>query len=409
MTSAIESCVHCGLCLPACPTYVTLGEEMDSPRGRIILIKETLEGTLDLEQALPSIDNCLGCEACVTACPSGVGYGDLLTAFRAFAEPRRSRSRLDSLRGALVRQVVPYPRRFRTATRVGTLARRLAKPLPAALEPLWQLLPARLPRSRPLPPVQPALGRRRGRVALLAGCAQQVLEPGINWATLRVLARNGIETTVPSGQACCGALALHTGAEGQAMSLARRILTAFPKDVDAVVVNAAGCGSGMRGYELLFAGQPELAAAKQLAERVVDVSVFLDQIGLEPPPATEPVAVAYQDACHLAHAQGVRDEPRRLLAAIPGVTLVEPAEQELCCGSAGTYNIERPAIAAELGARKVAAVLASHPDVICTGNIGCMTQLRAHLRAAEDATPVLHTMELLDRAYARQPLADKPV
>jgi glycolate dehydrogenase iron-sulfur subunit len=403
MTGAIDACVHCGFCLPTCPTYVTMGQEMDSPRGRIFLIKEALEGNLELEAALPALDNCLGCEACQTACPSGVEYGDLITAFRAYAEPLRDRPPVERLLRALVLHTLPHPRRFRLAARLAALSRPFAWLLPSALAPLVRLVPERLPPRQPLPRVHPAAGTRRARVALLAGCAQQVIAPDINWATLRVLARNGIETVIPQGQGCCGALALHTGAAELALPLARRNLAAFPDDVDAVVVNAAGCGSGIRGYGLLFAGEPDQRAAEQLAERVVDVSVFLDEIGLAPPPPqTQPLTIAYQDACHLAHAQGVRDAPRRLLAAIPGLALVEPTEWELCCGSAGTYNIERPAIAAELGARKAGNLAATAPDLIASGNIGCITQLQLHLRALGHATPVLHTIQVLDRAYEKR-------
>lgn len=400
MTDAISSCVHCGFCLPTCPTYVTLGEELDSPRGRIVLMKEVLEGKLALEEALPALDNCLGCQSCQTTCPSGVGYGDLITAFRLHAEPQRERPAEQRLQRTLTMTTLPYPRRFRAAARLGLLTRPLAKLMPSSLSTLLRLLPERLPRTRPLPAVYPAQGTRRARVALLAGCAQQVLEPEINWATLRVLARNGVETVIPREQGCCGALAFHAGDEKRAKRLARRNLTAFPDDVDAVVTNAAGCGSGMREYGLLMAGEPEEEAAKALAARTMDVSAFLHELGVVAPPATaEEVAVAYQDACHLAHAQRVREAPRALLSAIPGVTLDEPANWQLCCGSAGTYNMERPAIADDLGERKARSLLDTGAQVIATGNIGCMTQLRTHLSALGHAVPVLHTMQVLDRAY----------
>jgi len=252
--------------------------------------------------------------------------------------------------------------------------------------------------------VFPAQGERRARVALLAGCAQQALDPDVNWATLRVLARNGVETMIPQGQGCCGALALHTGAAERALPLARANLAAFPDDVDAIVTNAAGCGSGMREYGLLLAGTPEHATAERFAARVVDVSQLLADLGLReaPPPLAAPLRVAYHDACHLAHAQGVRSAPRTLLAAVPGATLAEPDEWELCCGSAGTYSTERPRIAAQLGERKARNVAATGAALVATGNIGCMTQLRAHLRALGNATPVLHTMQILDRAYERR-------
>jgi glycolate oxidase iron-sulfur subunit len=401
MVAPIDACVHCGFCLPTCPTYVTEGEEMDSPRGRIFLMKQVLEDEIELDGALPYLDNCLGCQACVTACPSGVQYGELITAFRAHVDPVRPREPASRLQRELILATLPYPRRFRVAARLGRPFKRLAGVMPPALAPMMRLLPDSLPRARPLPEIWPAVGERRARVALLAGCAQQVLAPDINWATLRVLAANGVETVIPRGQACCGSLAMHTGAFDRALPLARRNLAAFGTDVDAVITNAAGCGSGMKEYGLLFKGRPEEAAAEALAGRVQDVSVFLAELGLRtPPPAlAAPLKVAYHDACHLAHAQGVRSAPRQLIESIEGVRLVEPAEWELCCGSAGTYNIEKPDIAAELGERKAANLIATGAELIATGNIGCLTQVQLHLSELGREVPVLHTVQLLDRAY----------
>ena len=403
MGAAVDACVHCGFCLPTCPTYVTLGEEMDSPRGRIFLMKEVLEGTMELEVALPFIDNCLGCQACQTACPSGVDYGGLITPFRGWAESRRRRPPMRKVQRTMMLQTLPHPGRFRAAARAGRLAKPLAGRLPGAMGAMLRLLPDDLPAPTPLPQVHPVQGERRARVALLAGCAQQVLDPDIGWATLRVLARNGVETVIPRQQRCCGALAAHTGAQDAARATARHNLGAFDlPDIDAVISTAAGCGSGMREYGLLFAGRPEEAAARALADRVVDVSVFLAALGLRDAPALDhEVAVAYQDACHLAHAQGVRRQPRDLLRAIDGVRLVEPAEWELCCGSAGTYNVERPDVAAQLGTRKAANLRATRADVVVSANIGCMTQLRTHLG---EGLEVLHTMQFLDRAYATSPV-----
>ncbi|MDQ6607582.1 MAG: heterodisulfide reductase-related iron-sulfur binding cluster [Actinomycetota bacterium] len=404
MASAIGSCVHCGFCLPSCPTYVTMGEEMDSPRGRIFLMKEVLEGELELEAALPFIDNCLGCQACVTACPSGVEYGELITPFRAYAEERRRRAPLARAQRALILSTLPYPGRFRLAARLARLGRPVHHLMPDKLGAMLRLLPATLPKAQPLPEVHPAEGTRRARVALLAGCAQQVLAPEIGWATLRVLARNGVETVTPRRQRCCGALAMHSGASGRAKAVARRNLDAFPADVDAIVTNAAGCGSGMSEYGLLFKGAPEQEAAERFAERVIDVSAFLHALGLsaEPPAMPEPTKVAYHDACHLAHAQGVRAAPRALLEAVENLTLVEPAEWELCCGSAGTYNVERPDTAAELGERKARNLLATDAQLIATGNIGCITQIQTHLRGLGQQIPVVHTLQVLDQAYARR-------
>jgi glycolate oxidase iron-sulfur subunit len=242
-------------------------------------------------------------------------------------------------------------------------------------------------------------------VALLAGCAQQVLAPGINRAAIRVLAMNGVEVVIPPAQGCCGALAMHTGAAEQARNLARQNLVAFdPADFDALVTSAAGCGSGMREYPLLFAGREEDDRARALAAKVRDVSEFLDELGIrEPLPLREPIVAAYHDACHLAHAQGIRDAPRRLLASIPGITLASIPEGEICCGSAGTYNIEQPEIAARLGERKARAILTTGAELLVTGNIGCATQISEHLRRLGRGVPVRHTVELLASAYAGDP------
>jgi glycolate oxidase iron-sulfur subunit len=273
--------------------------------------------------------------------------------------------------------------------------------MPGRLGEMMNLLPESLPAAEPLPEITPAEGRRRARVALLAGCAQQVLAPSINAATVRVLARNGVEVVIPRGQGCCGALAAHTGASRPAREMARRNLRAFPKDVDAIVTNAAGCGSGMHEYGLWLKGEPEEAEAKAFAHRCVDVSAFLDQLGfLPPPPLREPMKIAYHDACHLAHAQKVREQPRNLLRQVGNLQLLEVQDAEICCGSAGTYNIEQPDIAARLGRRKAESVLSTGAQGVATGNIGCMTQLRTHLDSLGKPIPVYHTMELLDRAYS---------
>ncbi|MBX3054265.1 MAG: 4Fe-4S dicluster domain-containing protein [Caldilineaceae bacterium] len=404
MADAVSACVHCGFCLPACPTYLTLGEEMDSPRGRILLMKGVLEGELELADALPYVDRCLGCLGCVTACPSGVEYGELLAPFRARAEEQRERPLREKITRLMANQTLPYPGRFRAAAALGKLARPVQSLLPAPMRTMLSLLPEKMPASNPLPPLVPAEGTRRARVALLAGCVQQVLAPEINWATVRVLARNGVEVVIPRGQGCCGALSMHNGEAGQARSLARHNLDIFqPGDVDAIVTNAAGCGSGMHEYPLLFAGSRDEERAQQFAAQVQDVSVFLDKLGIAAPPALDaPLSVAYHDACHLAHAQGVRDAPRRLLTAIPNVTLVPIAEGEICCGSAGTYNIEQPELAQQLGQRKAGAVAATGADLLVTGNIGCMTQISNHLGQLGKPLPVLHTIQLLDRAYGNR-------
>ena len=413
MARAIQACVHCGFCLPACPTYQLLGQEMDSPRGRIYLMKGVLEGALRPEEVALHVDRCLGCLACVSACPSDVRYDQLLTLFRQHPlAGGRSPAGRRWLRRALL-AVLPYPSRFRWAAALGRWARGLGLPWPGQLRAMLGLLPDRLPAGRTLPAVFPAVGARRARVALLAGCVQQVLAPGIAEATLRVLSYHGVEVWVPPGQGCCGALAMHTGEGALARRLAARNLAAFDLSaVDAVVSTAAGCGSAMREYPLLFSGGSQQRQAAQMAERVRDVSQFLVELGaMEPGPlpgeslglaGDRPLRVAYHEACHLAHGLGVRQAPRQLLSAIPNVELVEIPDGGLCCGSAGTYNLEQPHLAGELQRRKVEAILASGAHLVATGNIGCMVQIARGLERAGSRLPVLHTVELLDLAY-RQP------
>ncbi len=400
MARAIESCVHCGFCLPACPTYRELGEEMDSPRGRIFLMKSALEDELTIEETLPYIDRCLGCLGCVTACPSGVQYGELVTSYRAYIEPRRKRPLMRRLRRTLIRETLTDPGRFRAAARLGNLTRPFERLAPADLRPMLALVPATLPAPQPMPAIYPAEGARRARVAMIAGCVQQALAPEINAATLRVLAKNGVEVVIPAGQGCCGALLMHQGEQDRAREQARAILRIFPRDVDAVITNAAGCGSALHEYPLLFAGMAEEEDARRFAACAMDASVLLAKLGLVPPPAlAQPLKVAYHDACHLAHAQGVTAQPRQLLRAIPGLMLVEINEGEICCGSAGTYNIEQPEIAGRLGQRKARNIAQTGADAVVAGNIGCMVQIRTHLNAQGQPLPVYHTMQLLDFAY----------
>ena len=401
MAHAVQSCVHCGFCLAACPTYKEFGQEMDSPRGRIVLMKQVLEGTLPWAEAQPHVDRCLGCLACEPACPSGVPYRDLISPFRAVAQDKVARTPGEKLRRWLAAQTIPYPGRFRLALAGAKVGRALGGLVPAVLRPMLTLAPKEVPPAVTLPRVTPAHGERRARVALLAGCAQQVLDPDINVATIEVLARNGVEVIVPEAQGCCGGLAWHTGDLAAAQAFARKNLDAFPADVDAILTNAAGCGSAMHEYHLILRGTPDEARAEAMRKRVVDVSVFLTRLGLrEKPGATvKPVKVAYHDACHLANAQGVREQPRSLLRAIPGVELAEIADAHLCCGSAGTYNLDQPETAASLGAQKAKAVLATGATVVASGNIGCLTQLRAHLETIGSPVRVRHTMQVLRDAY----------
>lgn len=402
MAHAVQACVHCGFCLAACPTYQELGQEMDTPRGRIVLMKQVLEGALSASAAQPHIDRCLGCLACEPACPSGVPYRDLISPYRAKVEATTARPAGERLRRWLAAKTIPFPGRFRLALSGAKLGRMLGPLVPGVLRPMLQLAPAEVPPAVTLPRVTPARGERRARVALLAGCAQQVLDPDINVATIEVLARNGVEVLIPEAQGCCGGLAWHTGDLAAAQAFARRNLDAFPADVDAILTNAAGCGSAMHEYHLILRGTAEEARAETFRRRVVDVSVFLARLGLRETPAgwKAAPAVAYHDACHLANAQGVRAEPRALLRAVPGLDLREIANAHLCCGSAGTYNLDQPAIAASLGAQKARAVAATGASVVATGNIGCLTQLRAHLAQAGSPIRVRHTMQVLRDAYA---------
>jgi len=384
MASAVSSCVHCGFCLPACPTYKVLGEEMDSPRGRIVLMKEVLEGSLPLDEAAPHLDRCLGCLACETACPSGVRYRDLIEPMREDLVARRPAAERLQLGGLL--RVMASPTLFRAAAALGAGAKALAPALPARMRAMLELLPATIPAPSPPPAVTAPRGPRRGRVALMTGCVQGVLRPEVTHAAIRVLAAQGVEVVVPPDQGCCGALALHAGDHTRGMALADAHAPRFPSDVDAVLATAAGCGSSMKHTHT--AGAP-----------VLDLLEYLDRVGLVTPLALDtPARVAYQDACHLAHAQQVTSAPRRLLSAVSGLTLVPLADSGLCCGSAGLYNIEQPDLAAALGRRKAAAIAAAGVTRVVSANIGCLTQMQSALAEAGHAIDLAHVVELLDMA-----------
>ena len=400
MGHAVETCIHCGFCLPTCPTYEVLGNEADSPRGRIMLMKEVLEGNLDAEQAAPHIDRCLGCVACQTHCPSGVEYGNLLSSYRSLdtVKSNSPRSFGSRLRRQLASWTLPYPKRFAIAMRLGKLGRRLAWATPKALRPMVELVPEHLPVAEAIPVHSPAIGEERGRVMIHLGCAAQVLRPDITSAAVRVLNLNGITVMAPSSQQCCGALHWHVGDAKHAAKLANANIQAFGTGDEPIITTAAGCGSGMHEYPLILAGGNE-KLAETFAKRVVDIAVYLERIGIKPPPSVKPLRIAYHDACHLAHAQKVRRPPRVLLQQIPGVELVDLNESDLCCGSAGTYNIDQPEIAAELGRRKASNIQATGCDIVALGNIGCQIQIEQHLAKLGENIPVLHTIQILDRAY----------
>lgn len=401
MRHAIETCVHCGFCLAACPTYRQLGQEMDTPRGRIVLMKQVLEGSLAASEAQAHVDRCLGCLACEPACPSGVPYRDLISPFRTWAEPAFHRPWPQRLTRWVAAQTIPFPGRMRMALRVGKVVRRLRGCLPQAMQPMLDLLPADVPPRASWPDLARAAEPRRARVALLLGCAQQVLAPDITAAAIDVLTRNGVEVVIPRGQQCCGGLAWHTGDGVAAQRFARANVRAFPEDVDAILTTAAGCGSALREYHHVLRGTELAPAGERLRVKVQDVSAFLAQLGLREPlhGFGRPVRVAYHDACHLSNAQNVRLEPRRLLASIPGVTVGEVPDGQFCCGSAGTYNIDQPAIAAALGQQKAQAIAGTEAEWVVTGNIGCMTQLQAHLANLKCPVRVRHTMQVLRDAY----------
>ncbi|MCC7450404.1 MAG: glycolate oxidase subunit GlcF [Anaerolineae bacterium] len=405
MNEVIKTCVHCGFCLPACPTYLETGSELDSPRGRIYLMKTVLEGTAPFNKTLAThIDRCLGCLSCVTACPSGVQYNVLIDEFRPKLEAEYRRAPLDWASRIMLMNILPYSGRFRAAVTLGKVGKPLAGLLPKPMKAMLALLPQHpLPPAQPIPEVNPAQGTRRARVALLSGCVQPVLDPAINLATIRVLNRNGVEVVVPKNQGCCGALAEHTGQKAAGQQFARKTIAAFPTDVDAVITNAAGCGSTLKSYDHLLADDPMAEQAKQFTRRVQDVSEFLAQIGLsEPPPALpRKVRVAYHDACHLGHAQNVRTQPRSLLMSIPNLELVEIPESDICCGSAGVYNIIQPEMADELFKRKLDNILSTGAEIVAAGNIGCLTQLQRGL-AARVSILAAHTLQILDWAYGEQ-------
>jgi glycolate oxidase iron-sulfur subunit len=408
----INDCVHCGFCLPTCPTYVLWGEEADSPRGRIYLMETGLAGEPMTDSMVQHFDRCLGCMACVTACPSGVRYDRLIEDTRAQVERRHPRTRAERLlRGAIFR-LFPYPRRLRLLrgplrAYQGSGVRRLLGPLLARTPTLATLesLAPRLRRPERLPERVPAVGPRRAVVGMLTGCVQRAFFPDVNAATARVLAAEGCDVVLPRAQGCCGALSVHTGREAEAQRFARSLIDAFEDaGVDYLVVNAAGCGSSLKEYGDLLRDDPSYAErAAALAAKVRDVSEVLVELGPVAPRHPLPLSVAYHDACHLAHAQGVRAQPRRLLADIPGLSLREIASAEICCGSAGVWNVLNPEPARELGDRKARDVLATGADLLVTANPGCLMQVAAAVHRAGGVIGMAHTVQVLDASIRGLP------
>jgi glycolate oxidase iron-sulfur subunit len=404
----IDDCVHCGFCLPTCPTYVLWGEEMDSPRGRIVLMKEGHE-----EVSAPLVehlDNCLGCMACVTACPSGVQYDKLLEDARAQVERNFERSPADKARRRLVFELFTRPGRLRAAAPGLSAARALGldriarRPRLRKLAPQLSAAAALAPEAplkealRRMPEHYDAVGEKRGSVALLQGCVQRVFFGRVNEATARVLAAEGFEVHAPRLPRCCGALALHAGVDDDSRALAKQTIEAL-EEHETIVVNAAGCGSAMKDYGHVLRDEPAWAdRAKAFSAKVKDVTELLAEAGPQAKRGPVALKVAYHDACHLAHAQSVRSQPRELLRGIPELELVEPAEWELCCGSAGIYNLIKPEPAEELGERKARNLLDTGAEAIAAANPGCTLQITAHTARLGRELPVLHPMELLARS-----------
>ena len=404
----IDACVHCGFCLPSCPTYVLWQEEMDSPRGRVYLMKAGLDARAGMTPAFVShFDKCLGCMACVTACPSGVQYGPLIEKTRAQIERHYERPLGERLFRSMLFSVLPYPARLRVAMAplviFGPLLRALAGVLPRRIRSLIAVAPRPTLASLTThaPEHTPAVGSSRMKVAVLTGCVQRLAFADVNQATINVLSAEGCSVYAPAAQGCCGALALHAGNIDQARELARHNIEVFERaNVDRIAVNAAGCGSSMKEYGELFHDDPAWAdRARAFSAKVRDVSEVLTEGG-EPRAKRHPIKarVVYHDACHLAHAQGVRAQPRALLAAIPGIELLTPAESEICCGSAGIYNLVQPEPAAQLGERKARNIAVLEPDIIATGNPGCTLQIAAAGRMLGYHWKILHPIELIDRS-----------
>jgi glycolate oxidase iron-sulfur subunit len=403
----LRKCVHCGFCTATCPTYVTLGNELDSPRGRIYLIKDMLEGGRPADREIVThIDRCLSCLSCMTTCPSGVNYMHLVDHARVHIEETYRRPLPDRLIRAVLAAVLPYPARFRAALKLAKLGRPFAglfersamlKPLAAMLK----LAPASVPHasSTALPGVHRGKGAKRGRVAILTGCAQPVLDPGINEATISLLNRLGVEVVVPPGEGCCGALVHHMGREEEALAFARRNVDAWTRQInegglDAIIITASGCGTTIKDYGYMLRLDPAYAEkAARVSALAKDVTEYLDTLDLPEPAAKPGLIIAYHSACSMQHGQKITRQPKALLAKA-GFVVKEPREGHLCCGSAGTYNIMQPEIAARLRDRKVKNITDTGAALVATGNIGCITQI-----ASAAKLPVVHTVELLDWAY----------
>jgi glycolate oxidase iron-sulfur subunit len=414
LEKGLMACVHCGFCLDACPTYRQTGDEADSPRGRIVLMRNVYEGKLPLlgeEATAPGgvgyhLDRCLGCRGCETACPSGVPYGHLLEHFRDEQEKVAHRPLNERVLRTGLLEMLTEPKRMSMALRAAKLT---GGSMPAPIAKFLGL-PAgtRIPlpddlneASRPVPEVTPAIGEKRGRVALLTGCVMSVLYGPVHHATARVLAANGVEVICPPRQSCCGALHGHQGKLDAAKDLARETIADFERgNYDAIILNSAGCGSFLKDYGHLLKNDPIWAdKAKAFSAKVKDITEYLVALGPRPMPTPIKARLTYHDACHLSHGQKITSPPRQLLKAIPGVTYVEMMDADQCCGSAGVYNYLQPEMARELQKKKVANVLATRAEIIATGNPGCLAWIQQGLPKDAKAPEIVHPVELLDRAY----------
>ncbi|GAA4944702.1 heterodisulfide reductase-related iron-sulfur binding cluster [Actinoplanes utahensis] len=413
----VSDCVHCGFCLTTCPTYVLWGEEMDSPRGRIHLIGQGVSGEPLTDSMVTHFDRCLGCMACVTACPSGVRYDRLIEDTRAQVERRHSRSARERAVRAAIFALFPYPRRLRLlrgplrAYQRSGLQKLVARTgLLDRLAPTLATLESLAPRLRgvPRPPARVrARGERRAVVGMLTGCVQGAFFPDVNSATVRVLAAEGCDVLIPPSQGCCGALSVHNGRRAEAQRFARRLIDTFARTgMDYFVVNAAGCGSSLKEYDELLADDPAYARrAADFTAKVRDLSELLAELGPVAPRHPLPMTVAYHDACHLGHAQGIRAQPRALLRGIPGLELRPIADPEICCGSAGVWNVLNPGPAAELGDRKAKAVLATGAELLVTANPGCLMQVAAAVHRRGGTIALAHTAHVLDASIRGLPPA----
>lgn len=409
----LSDCVHCGFCLPACPTYVLWGEEMDSPRGRIYMMAKAAQGEAPLDQNFRThMDNCLGCMACMTACPSGVQYDKLIEPTRAQIERNIPRDTTDTLFRKLIFAIFPYPARLRlmalpllvyqrsglqSIIRASGILKHLPRRL-AAMEALLPHVPARFTWTMP-EKINAATPKKRGRVGMLTGCVQQVFFSHVNAATARVLSAEGFDVIIPSSQPCCGALMIHSGLEEQAAAMARNLITFFEAaNVNSIAVNAAGCGSTMKEYGHLLRDDPEWAGrARAFSDKCKDITEILNGVPSIAQRHPLPIRIAYHDACHLHHAQGIHQQPRKLLSEIPLLEVAEIAESSLCCGSAGVYNLLQPEPAQQLGDRKVSHLLDTRSQAVVSANPGCLLQLMSGLRRRGERTlPAFHMVELLD-------------